>query len=137
MIPSKGTAQRYSTGVRYITNKNIIKACHRWLEIGLISSYLISMWKKFVKDYLSFTKKDRVGVIVLVTLILIVVLLPRIWPAKKTLSTWPGRNSKNKVTGGAIKHKNTRNQKMKLSPIAGNYPAKKKLYPGKGGNILF
>ena len=43
------------------------------------------MWKIFVKDYLSFTKKDRVGVIVLLSLIFIVVLLPYIWPAKKTV----------------------------------------------------
>lgn len=54
-------------------------------EIGLISCYLISMWKIFVKDYLSFTKKDRVGVIVLVMLICIVLLLPYLWPAKKAV----------------------------------------------------
>ena len=47
------------------------------------------MWKKFVKDYLSFTKKDRVGVIVLVTLIGIVVLLPYLWPARKIIP--PGK----------------------------------------------
>ena len=41
------------------------------------------MWKKFVKDYLSFTKKDRVGVIVLVTLIFIVAVLPYLWPERK------------------------------------------------------
>lgn len=41
------------------------------------------MWKKFVKDYLRFTKKDRVAVIVLVMLIFMVVLLPYVWPAKK------------------------------------------------------
>ncbi len=41
------------------------------------------MWKKFVKDYLRFTKKDRVGVMVLLTLIFLVVLLPYLWPVKK------------------------------------------------------
>jgi len=41
------------------------------------------MWKKFVKDYLSFTKKDRVGLIVLLALIFFVVLLPYLWPYKK------------------------------------------------------
>ncbi len=41
------------------------------------------MWKKFVKDYLRFTKKDRVGVMVLLALIFLVVLLPYIWPVKK------------------------------------------------------
>ncbi|MEO6315647.1 MAG: helix-hairpin-helix domain-containing protein [Chitinophagaceae bacterium] len=43
------------------------------------------MWKKFVKDYLSFTKKDRAGIMVLVTLILFVIVLPRFWPAKKAM----------------------------------------------------
>ncbi|MFT3936732.1 MAG: helix-hairpin-helix domain-containing protein [Chitinophagaceae bacterium] len=38
------------------------------------------MWKKFIKDYLSFSKKDRIGVIVLLSLILIVLLLPYCWP---------------------------------------------------------
>jgi competence protein ComEA len=52
-------------------------------EIGLIFIYLISMWGNFVKNYLNFSRKDYVGVIVLVTLIFIVVLLPYVWPAKK------------------------------------------------------
>ena len=41
------------------------------------------MWKKFVKDYLRFTKKDRVGITVLLALIFLVVLLPYLWPVKK------------------------------------------------------
>lgn len=52
-------------------------------EIAVLSGYLISMWKKFVKDYLRFTKKDRVGVMVLLALIFLVILLPYIWPVKK------------------------------------------------------
>jgi hypothetical protein len=41
------------------------------------------MWRKFAKDYLSFTNKDRAGIIVLAILIFIVVLLPYLWPATK------------------------------------------------------
>ncbi len=41
------------------------------------------MWKKFVTDYLSFTRKDRIGVMVLLFLIVIVVLLPYCWPSAK------------------------------------------------------
>ena len=52
-------------------------------EIAVLSGHLISMWKKFVKDYLRFTKKDRVGVMVLLALIFLVVLLPYLWPVKK------------------------------------------------------
>jgi competence protein ComEA len=47
------------------------------------------MFKKFVKDYLRFTKKDRVGVLTLVTLIIIVALLPYVWPVKKPLPASP------------------------------------------------
>jgi len=41
------------------------------------------MWKKIVTDYFSFTKKDRIGVLVLLSLIFVVVLLPYLWPSKK------------------------------------------------------
>ena len=51
----------------------------------LISINLITMWKQFVKDYLRFTKKDRVGIIVLVSLIFLVIFLPYLWPAKKPI----------------------------------------------------
>jgi DNA uptake protein ComE-like DNA-binding protein len=46
----------------------------------------MAMWKKFVSDYLNFTKKDRIGVMVLLALIFIIVLLPCLWPVKKTAS---------------------------------------------------
>jgi competence protein ComEA len=39
-------------------------------------------WKEFLKDYLSFSKKDRIGVLFLVTLIVFIYLLPRFFPAK-------------------------------------------------------
>jgi competence protein ComEA len=54
-------------------------------ETVLISVNLIAMWKQFVKDYLRFTRKDRVGVLVLVSLIFFVILLPYIWPVKKPM----------------------------------------------------
>lgn len=41
------------------------------------------MWKQIVKDYLQFTRKDRVGIFVLVALIFIVVLLPYLLPSRK------------------------------------------------------
>ena len=53
------------------------------LETVLISTNLIAMWKQFVKDYLRFTKKDRIGIIVLISLIFLVIFLPYIWPARK------------------------------------------------------
>jgi competence protein ComEA len=42
------------------------------------------MWKQFVKDYLTFTKKERTAVLVLLAVIFAVVLLPYLWPVKKT-----------------------------------------------------
>ncbi len=38
------------------------------------------MWKKFVRDYFTFSRKDRQGVTVLVILIAIVLLLPLLFP---------------------------------------------------------
>jgi competence protein ComEA len=57
----------------------------RLLETVLISGNLIAMWKQFVKDYLRFTKKDRVGILVLVSLIFLVIFLPYIWPSRKPI----------------------------------------------------
>lgn len=38
------------------------------------------MWKKFAKDYLTFTKKDRAGIYALLFLIAITILLPKLFP---------------------------------------------------------
>lgn len=38
------------------------------------------MWKHLINDYLSYTKKDRTGIIVLVTLVLFFILLPFSYP---------------------------------------------------------
>jgi competence protein ComEA len=43
------------------------------------------MWSQFIKDYLTFTKKERVAVLVLLALIFLVVLLPYLWPEKKII----------------------------------------------------
>ena len=37
-------------------------------------------WKEFVTDYLSFTRKDRIGILVIIGLILIVFFLPQVFP---------------------------------------------------------
>ena len=39
------------------------------------------MWKKFIQDYLTFTKKDRIGVLTLLTIIFIILIIPRIFPS--------------------------------------------------------
>ena len=38
------------------------------------------MWKQFLRDYLNFTKKERKGIIIIVTLILGFILLPFFYP---------------------------------------------------------
>lgn len=53
------------------------------MESCLISINLIAMWKQFVKDYLQFSRKDRVAVLVLLSLIFIILLLPAIWPVRR------------------------------------------------------
>jgi competence protein ComEA len=47
--------------------------------------FLYHMWNQFIKDYLTFTKKERVAVLVLLALIFLVVILPYLWPAKKII----------------------------------------------------
>ncbi len=38
-------------------------------------------WKQFIKDYLTFTRKERIGIIVLLFLILLVALIPSFFPS--------------------------------------------------------
>ena len=38
------------------------------------------MWKQFLRDYFNFTKKERKGIIIIVTLILVFILLPLFYP---------------------------------------------------------
>jgi competence protein ComEA len=109
-------------------------------EISLLSGYLISMWKNFVKDYLSFTKKDRVGVIVLVTLIFIVVLLPYIWPAKKLPQPDKQALDKIKLQTAQLNKMNdapaSAAETKDDEPAAYNYPAKKN-YPLKKFEVFY
>lgn len=41
------------------------------------------MWKKFIRDYLTFSRKDRIGIFVLVSLIAITLLAPLAFPYLK------------------------------------------------------
>src|SRR5687768_17439297 len=41
------------------------------------------MWKKMLKDYFSFSKKERVAVILLTCIILVVAILPLLVPEKE------------------------------------------------------
>ena len=83
------------------------------------------MWKNFVKDYLSFTKKDRVGIIVLVTLIFLVWLLPSVWPSKK-----PGRPSAAqiaavKLQAAKLNNTDTSADQREVNSIAHNFLSRK------------
>ena len=44
-------------------------------------------WKEFVNDYLSFTRKDRIGILVVIGLMLIVFFLPQIFPKNSRLNS--------------------------------------------------
>ena len=43
-------------------------------------------WRRFVTDYLSFSKKDRIGLLAVIGFIIIICLLPLLWPKKNTIS---------------------------------------------------
>src|SRR5947207_13339601 len=44
-------------------------------------------WKEFVTDYLTFTHKDRIGVLVIIGLMLTVFFLPKIFPKNSRLNS--------------------------------------------------
>ena len=98
------------------------------------------MWKNFVKDYLSFTKKDRVGVLVLVTLIFIVVLLPYVWPAKK--SKQADKQEIEKIRAQTAQLNKTEDapassETKEDEPAAYNYPSKKTEHKEKAALFYF
>ncbi|MEP6727425.1 MAG: helix-hairpin-helix domain-containing protein, partial [Bacteroidota bacterium] len=94
------------------------------------------MWKNFVNDYLSFTKKDRVGVMVLVMLIFIVVLLPYIWPVKKSARPSKEEIDKIKILAAQLNKRDTASQNNE-DPIPDNYPAKKNYRKEKAETFYF
>ncbi len=47
---------------------------------GFILAISVSMFKKFVTDYFSFTRKERTGIIVILLLIVVFILLPFLYP---------------------------------------------------------
>lgn len=46
---------------------------------------LIIMWKRFIKDYLTFSKKERTGVVILLLLIAFVFSMSYWWPQKQSI----------------------------------------------------
>jgi competence protein ComEA len=44
-------------------------------------------WKEFVTDYLTFTRKDRIGILVVIGLMLIVFFLPQVFPKNSRLNS--------------------------------------------------
>lgn len=83
------------------------------------------MWKKFVNDYLRFTRKDRIGILVLVALIVLVVLLPAIWPAKKTTPPSKQQIEQLKAATARLHHSDSTYQSKEM-PV-------KRQYAGVGG----
>ncbi len=80
------------------------------------------MWKKFVNDYLRFTRKDRIGILVLVTLIVVVVLLPAIWPSKK--ATLPSKQQLEQLKAATARlHHTDSNYQNPEMPVKRNYAA--------------
>jgi competence protein ComEA len=86
------------------------------LVVKYISAiFAVSFMKQFVKDYLTFTKKERVAVVILVVLILVIFLLPY-WfpvttmklPADKEIAAWKRQLDQLKKTDStATKNNNT------------------------------
>jgi len=66
-------------------------------------------WQDFVKDYLTFSKRDRIGVLVLVTLIIAVFLMPTILPKKNKANTIIDTSWANKMQALIIKDSDSRN----------------------------
>jgi len=97
------------------------------------------MWKQFVKDYLTFTKKERTAVLVLLVLIFIVVLLPYLWPSNKMEK--PDKAEMEKLQQQMAKLKKTDSSYNGLTEENNNpapyYPDKKNYTKAKGELFYF
>lgn len=75
------------------------------------------MWRKFIKDYFTFTRKDRLGVLALLSLILFTLVLPAVFPTlRKPKSTLP-----DKETAGFVQSLSEKSPNKKTSQT--NYTA--------------
>ncbi|MEO5682047.1 MAG: helix-hairpin-helix domain-containing protein [Chitinophagaceae bacterium] len=95
------------------------------------------MWKNFVKDYLRFTKKDRVGVIVLVALIFIVVLLPYMWPVKKAVQPSPGEIQQLQLQAAQLNKAADAAEQNEDHPGTYHFPAKENYTKEKAAIFYF
>jgi len=60
-------------------------------------------WRKCIRDYFSFTKKERVGIVVLLLLVLAVFFVPKIFSRKKELLTIEERDMMKDFESGQFK----------------------------------
>lgn len=93
------------------------------------------MWKKFVHDYLRFSRKDRNGILVLIALILMVVILPVIWPAKKMTPPSPQEIEKIKAISAHLRTTDSSSNEKKFAE-PGGYASENK-YPAAHTEVFY
>lgn len=102
------------------------------------------MWKQFLHDYLSFTKKERTGIFIVIIIIVMCLVLPFLYPyfiPEKTYdhSAFAKEISKLKIQQ-ADSTRGNRYYNRNLDPDSyTNYyePSEKNYYPGSSGELFY
>src|SRR4051812_1339331 len=56
------------------------------------------MWKRFLHDYLSYSKKERVGILVVLGLIILCIFIPFLYPYLRHEKQYDQTKFKNEIT---------------------------------------
>lgn len=70
------------------------------------------MWKQFLRDYFNFTYKERTGIIIIVTLILVLILLPFFYPLFIKQKQYSYSDFKNEIATLSIEKNDSAKDKM-------------------------
>ncbi len=100
------------------------------------------MWKRFISDYLNFTKKERTGVLVLLFLIVFFIIIPFLFPFFIHQNTTDNTSFKKEVSLLIIKQTDSTNKFSKKNLDEDGYqnyrePSEKNYYPKQTKGELF
>lgn len=100
------------------------------------------MWKHFLKEYLSFTKKERIGIFLLLVLIIIAILIPFVYPYFKKDKHYDHSVFANQIRQLKIQQTDSANPKYYSKNFDENnytnyYEPSERHYPAKGELFYF
>lgn len=95
------------------------------------------MWQHFFKDYFHFTKKERSGILILLAVVIVLILLPLVYPYFLKTETYDHREFEQEIARLKIDSSSKSNFKNYDSDYYNDYSLPDKKYVAKAEVFLF